>query len=190
MDYREVPIRAKPYDKIVSIEMIEAVGEDHLAEYFASVHRLLKQDGGIAMFQCITIPEAQHAADAKKRDRFISQYIFPGGYLPSTMQLLEHINTQSKGTLTLENIENIGGHYTKTLRLWREKFLLNFDSKIKLALLEGHPEMSDESVEVFRRKWEYYFAYCEAGFVTKTLGDVIITVGRAGTLELMDGIPL
>jgi cyclopropane-fatty-acyl-phospholipid synthase len=68
MDYRKIPVPAKPYDKIISIEMIEAVGEDHLAEYFACVDRLLKRDGGIAMFQCITIPEAQHVADAKKRE--------------------------------------------------------------------------------------------------------------------------
>ena len=70
------------------------------------------------------------------------------------MQLLEQIRTQSKGTLTLERIENIGGHYSKTLRLWRKNFLLNFDSKIKPALLKSHPEMSDESVRVFRRKWD------------------------------------
>jgi cyclopropane-fatty-acyl-phospholipid synthase len=66
MDYRELSTPAEPFDKIVSIEMIEAVGEAHLVEYFAGIHRLLKRDGGIAMFQCITTPEAQHKADAKK----------------------------------------------------------------------------------------------------------------------------
>ncbi|CZR57390.1 related to cyclopropane synthase [Phialocephala subalpina] len=189
MDYRELSTPAEPFDKIVSIEMIEAVGEAHLAEYFAGIHRLLRRDGGIAMFQCITMPEAQHTIDAKKRG-FIGQYIFPGGYLPSTTQLLNHISTQSKGSLTLERVENIGRHYTKTLRLWRENFLFNFDDKIMPALLNSHHTLSKETVEVFRRKWEYYFTYCEAGFFTKTLGDVIITVGRAGALELMEGIPL
>lgn len=86
--------------------------------------------------------------------RFIGQYIFPGGYLPSTMQLLNHINMQSHGTLTLERIKNIGGHYTKTLRLWRESFLFNFDDTIMPALLKSHPTLSKETVEVFRRKWE------------------------------------
>ncbi|KAL2074938.1 hypothetical protein VTL71DRAFT_8718 [Oculimacula yallundae] len=190
MDYRQIPIPAQPYDKIISIEMIEAVGQDNLAEYFACVNKLLKKDGGIAMFQCITIPEAQHAADVNKRERFISKYIFPGGYLPSTMELLNHIDTQSEGRLTLERIENIGGHYAKALRLWREKFLLDFDHEVMPALLQSYPSMSNEAVKVFRRKWEYYFSYCEAGFLTKTLSDVIITVGRAGTLELMEGIPL
>jgi cyclopropane-fatty-acyl-phospholipid synthase len=92
--------------------------------------------------------------------------------------------------LIVENVENIGGHYAKTLRLWNENFQNNFTSKIKPALLEEHPQMTKEGVEVFRRKWEYYFTYCEAGFVTKTLGDAIITVGREGALELMDAIPL
>lgn len=67
MDYREIPVPAKLYDKIVSIEMVECVGEDHLAVYFGCVDKLLKRDGGIAMFQSTIIPEAQHAADAKKR---------------------------------------------------------------------------------------------------------------------------
>lgn len=85
---------------------------------------------------------------------FINYYIFPGGYLPSTIQLLNHISEQSKGTLIVENVENIGGHYAKTLRLWKESFLENFDEKIRPALLTEHPEMSNEGVEVFRKKWE------------------------------------
>jgi cyclopropane-fatty-acyl-phospholipid synthase len=107
----------------------------------------------------------------------------------------------------VENVENIGGHYARALRLWRERFLAGFEDKIRPALMKEHPEMNEEEVEVFRRKWEvsatpkidprammlsgqYYFAYSEAGFLTKTLGDVIITVGREGTAELMEGIPL
>jgi cyclopropane-fatty-acyl-phospholipid synthase len=86
--------------------------------------------------------------------RFIEQYIFPGGYLPSTLQLLNHISRQSKGGLTLESVENIGGHHVKALRLWRESFLCNFEDKIKPALLNDHPTMSKLDIEVFRRKWE------------------------------------
>ncbi|KAJ6440213.1 L-aminoadipate-semialdehyde dehydrogenase [Purpureocillium lavendulum] len=189
MDYRDLPTPEKPFDKIISIEMIEAVGKVHLAEYFKGIHRLLKQDGGVAMFQCITIPEALHAAGDGKPG-FIDQYIFPGGYLPSVTELLNHITTQSKGTLIVEHMENIGGHYAKALRLWREKFLLSFEGTITPALLERNPIMSKEEIGLFRRKWEYYFSYCEAGFQTNTLGDVIITVGRLGGMELMKGIPL
>lgn len=90
----------------------------------------------------------------------------------------------------MEKVENIGGHYAKALRLWKEEFLKNFEGRIRPALKKEHAEMTDEAIDVFRRKWEYYFTYCEAGFVTKTLGDVIITVGREGALELMEGIPL
>lgn len=85
---------------------------------------------------------------------FINHYIFPGGYLPSITELLNHITQQSKGTLIVEKVENIAGHYAKALRLWKENFLGNFDMKIKPALLREHPEMSKEGVEVFRRKWE------------------------------------
>ncbi|KAK3293895.1 cyclopropane-fatty-acyl-phospholipid synthase [Chaetomium fimeti] len=177
------------YDKIVSVEMVEAVGKDFLATYFRTVDRLLKKDGGIAVFQCITMPEGRQAAYEGRED-FINRYIFPGGYIPSVTQLLNHITTESKGTLVVENVENIGGHYAKTLRLWRERFLANFEDNIRPALMRDHPDMNEEDIEVFRRKWEYYFSYCEAGFQTKTLGDVIITVGREGAMELMEGIPL
>ncbi|KAG6005897.1 hypothetical protein E4U21_007531 [Claviceps maximensis] len=189
VDYRQLPIPERPYDKIISIEMLEAVGEEYLSTYFTCINKLLKKEGGIAMFQCITMPESRHQQYSKSVD-FINQYIFPGGYLPSITQLLRHISDQSDGTLIVENVENIGGHYAKALRLWNEEFQNNFHDRIKAALLRSHPGMSKEGIEVFRRKWEYYFAYCEAGFVTKTLGDVIITVGREGTLELMEGIPL
>ncbi|KAM3555463.1 hypothetical protein MY1884_005584 [Beauveria asiatica] len=207
-DYRELELpEGRRFDKIVSIEMLEAVGREFLATYFGCIDRLLKEDGGVAMFQCITMPECRCEAYAKSEEQvfgvilmailvadrfpsFISHYIFPGGYLPSITELLNHITTQSKGTLIVENVENIGGHYARTLRLWREQFMGAFETKIRPALLKQHPDMTKEAVNVFKRKWEYYFTYCEAGFITKTLGDVIITVGRERTLELMEGVPL
>lgn len=85
---------------------------------------------------------------------FINHYIFPGGYLPSITQLLNHISKESKGTLIIENVENIGGHYSRTLRLWKESFLANFDERIKPALLRQHSDMTEAGVEVFKRKWE------------------------------------
>lgn len=88
---------------------------------------------------------------------FINQYIFPGGYLPSITQLLNHITTASWGTLIVERVENIGGHYARTLRLWRENFMANFDDMIQPALLREHPDMKDEEVDVFRRKWQASF---------------------------------
>jgi len=85
---------------------------------------------------------------------FINRYIFPGGYLPSVVQLVNHIATESNGTLIVESVENVGGHYARALRLWRENFLINFDARIRHALIRKHPEMDDGEIEVFRRKWE------------------------------------
>ena len=206
-DYRALP--APPgghYDKVVSIEMLEAVGAEYLKTYFECVDRLLKPEGGIAVFQCITIPETRYEGYAKGND-FIRQYIFPGGHLPTNSQLVRSIDAGSQGGLIVDDLRNIGGHYAKTLRLWGQEFQRNFDREIKPALLQEHQDMGDKDVEVFRRKWEvsraypchcdnhaetpqYYFTYCEAGFRTKTLGDVIITVGREGARELIDDIPL
>lgn len=89
-----------------------------------------------------------------------------------------------------EALENIGPHYAKTLRLWKEKFLENFDARIKPALLKEHRGMSESDVQLFKRKWEYYYTYCEAGFLAKSLGDVIITFAREGALEIMEDVPI
>ncbi|KAK7905400.1 hypothetical protein LTR67_000121 [Exophiala xenobiotica] len=189
-DYRALPMpREGPYDKVVSIEMLEAVGREYLTTYFDCIHKLLKQNGGIAVFQCITMPESRYEAYAKGED-FIRKYIFPGGHLPTVSQLVESINQGSKGLLVVDSIENIGPHYAKTLRIWKENFEQNFKGRIKPALLAEHEGMTESDVELFRRKWEYYFTYCEAGFNTKTLGDVIITVARESAMEMMEDIPL
>jgi cyclopropane-fatty-acyl-phospholipid synthase len=207
-DYRnlEVPAEGR-FDKVISIEMLEAVGREFLDTYFECVDKLLKPEGGIAVFQCITIPEAvchvnlrrfvnvadkyiqRYEAYSRGND-FIRQYIFPGGHLPSNSQLVASIVAGSKGSLIVDSVENIGAHYAKTLRVWRENFLQNFDAQIKPALLREHENMTKSDVEVFKRKWEYYFTYCEAGFATKTLGDVIITVGREGASEMIEDVPL
>jgi cyclopropane-fatty-acyl-phospholipid synthase len=207
-DYRALPVpREGRYDKVVSIEMLEAVGHEFLSIYFECVDKLLKPEGGIAVFQCITMPETRYEGYTKGED-FIRKYIFPGGHLPTVSQLVDSIVKGSKGSLIIENVENIGGHYAKTLRLWKEKFMRNFDTRIRAALIAEHEGMTDSDAALFKRKWEvssalherrgslllttsqYYFTYCEAGFNTKTLGDVIITAGREGATELLEGIPL
>lgn len=93
------------------------------------------------------------------------------------MQLLNHISAQSDGSLTLENVENIGGHYTRTLRLWRESFLLTFENKIRPALLHDHPEMSESAVEMFRKKWEV----CRVPFLQS---DSLLTLCHTSTTLL------
>lgn len=153
-DYRALPIPSgKLYDKVVSIEMLEAVGREYLDLYFDRVDRLLKPQGGVAVFQCITMPETRYEAYAKGQD-FIRKYIFPGGHLPTVSQLVGSIEKGSKGSLIVDAILNIGGHYAKTLRLWRENFEKTFNDSIRPALLDEHQGMSEKDVEVFRRKWE------------------------------------
>jgi cyclopropane-fatty-acyl-phospholipid synthase len=157
MDYRSLPTPNIMYDKVVSIEMLEAVGREYLKTYFSVVDRVLKKDGGIAVFQCITMPESRYETYANGED-FIRKYIFPGGHLPSISQLTENIKLGSEGTLVLEKLENIGGHYAKTLRLWKQKFLQNFESRIRPALMLEHQDMGEKEIEVFRKKWEVSFA--------------------------------
>lgn len=153
-DYRALPAPAgRLYDKVVSIEMLEAVGREYLETYFQCVDRLLRPDGGIAVFQCITMPETRYEAYAKGED-FIRKYIFPGGHLPTVSQLVERIEQGSKGKLIVDGILNIGGHYAKTLRLWRQRFERNFNTQIRNALLDEHQGMTKKDVELFRRKWE------------------------------------
>lgn len=151
-DYRAL----KPdsyFDKIVSIEMLEAVGAEFLETYFECVNRFLKPNGGIAVFQCITIPESRYKVYAAGND-FIRKYIFPGGHLPTVSQLVRSIDNGSKGTLIVNDIRDIGGHYSKTLRLWREEFLNKFDSHIRPAFLQEHKDMSEDDIDTFKRKWE------------------------------------
>ena len=153
-DYRALPVpREGLYDKVVSIEMLEAVGREYLETYFECINRLLVTEGGVAVFQCITMPETRYEAYSKGED-FIRKYIFPGGHLPTVSQLVSSIEKGSKGTLIVDEVLNIGGHYAKTLRLWREKFGRNFNSKIRPALLDEHDGMNEKDVELFRRKWE------------------------------------
>jgi cyclopropane-fatty-acyl-phospholipid synthase len=96
---------------------------------------------------------------------FINHYIFPGGYLPSTVQLLNHISEASRGTLIMEKVENIGGHYARTLRLWNESFMSNFDHNIRPALVKEHPGMTKEAIEVFRRKWAVSLSHNDSNCV-------------------------
>ena len=153
-DYRALPVPKKGlYDKVVSIEMLEAVGREYLDTYFECVNRLLKPQGGIAVFQCITMPEQRYETYAKGED-FIRKYIFPGGHLPTVSQLIGSIERGAEGTLVPDAVLNIGGHYAKTLRLWREKFERSFNNQIRPALLEEHGDMTEKDIELFRRKWQ------------------------------------
>ncbi|KAI8460116.1 cyclopropane-fatty-acyl-phospholipid synthase [Phakopsora pachyrhizi] len=196
LDYRDLPNSFNgAFDRLISIEMIEAVGLEFLETYFGVVDRCLKPDGGLAVFQVITIPESRFDRYKSEVD-FIKKWIFPGGVLPSVTFLMNCINRGSNKKLIIENVENIGPHYARTLREWQRRFEENFETRIKPDLIKTYYStkpsskkmtraMKDEErirdeVMIFKRKWIYYFEYCSSGFSSRVLGDHIFTITREG----------
>lgn len=165
-DYRDVQ---GSYDRIVSIEMLEAVGHEHLGVFFKNCNRLLKRDGLLAL-QFITVPDHKYEAYRRNSD-WIQEYIFPGGLCPSISAVCTAAAKNSE--LVVEKIENIGPHYARTLKEWRERFKASSPELLKL----GYDER-------FQRMWEYYLCYCEAGFAARYLGTVQIVMSRPHNLSL------
>jgi cyclopropane-fatty-acyl-phospholipid synthase len=150
-DYRDLEGQ---YDKVVSIEMVEAVGEQYLDTYFRKCAGLLKP-GGRLVIQAIVMPESRCAIYRKSVD-FIQQYIFPGGFLPSVSAMQESVGRTSN--LRLESLEDCSEHYARTLQAWRHKFFEHIDDVRSLGFDER-----------FIRMWEYYLCYCEAAFLEKAV---------------------
>ncbi|MDA7725744.1 cyclopropane-fatty-acyl-phospholipid synthase family protein [Pseudomonadales bacterium] len=153
-DYR---LLTGQYDKLVSIEMIEAVGLAYLGNYFEKCASLLKPAGKM-LIQAITIADQQYEFSKRNVD-FIQRYIFPGGALPSVTALTN--TATNKTDLRMTALEDITGHYATTMRKWREKFYLNVEQITEL----GYDNQ-------FLRMWEYYLCYCEGGFEEKSIGCV------------------
>ncbi len=153
-DYRDL---RGSYDKLVSIEMIEAVGERHLNTYFRACAQLLKPQG-MMLLQAITIADQKYDQYRSEVD-FIQHYIFPGGFLPSLTAIAEILARATD--LRVFHLEDIGTHYATTLRHWRERFLANLERVRAL----GFPD-------TFIRMWEYYLCYCEGGFRERAIGTV------------------
>ena len=144
------------YDKVVSVEMIEAIGFDLFNPYFAKIESLMKP-GGKAVIQAITYPDENYDAYRKGCD-FIQKFIFPGSLLPSVAAMKNSIKLTEMEILDLERI---GSHYATTLNLWNKNFNKNID-KIKNLGFDQY----------FINLWNYYFSYCEAGFANGTIDDV------------------
>jgi cyclopropane-fatty-acyl-phospholipid synthase len=151
------------FDKIVSIEMLEAVGHRNLGTFFRCCDNLLRK-GGIIALQTITMPDQRYEGYRKEID-WIRKHIFPGGHLPSLTAICEAMTKHS--SLTVEHVENIGPNYARTLLEWRRRFLKNIDMVARMGF--------DRK---FQRKWIYYFACCEALFATRSLGDLQIVLRR------------
>ncbi|WP_027590250.1 cyclopropane-fatty-acyl-phospholipid synthase family protein [Pseudomonas sp. RL] len=161
-DYRDLEGQ---YDKLVSIEMIEAVGHRYLPTYFRQCARLLKDDG-LMLLQSITIRD-QRYEQAKGSVDFIQRYIFPGGALPSLQVLLENVGRDTD--LNLHHMEDFGLHYARTLRLWHDNLHRARHSLEQL----GYDEQ-------FYRLWEFYLCYCEGGFLERSIGAAQLLLAKPG----------
>jgi cyclopropane-fatty-acyl-phospholipid synthase len=164
-DYREL---RGSYDKLVSIEMIEAIGHRYFDTYFRKCSELLKPQG-MMLLQSITIAD-QRYREARKSIDFIQRHIFPGGCLPSVAALSDTIAHHTD--MRIFHLEDIGSHYATTLQRWRERFHAQADKIRRL----GYPER-------FMRSWEYYFCYCEAGFRQQSIGTVQLLLTKPQTLR-------
>jgi cyclopropane-fatty-acyl-phospholipid synthase len=159
-DYRDV---RGVFDRIVSIEMLEAVGAEYWAVYFATLRDRLAK-GGHAVLQVISIAERYFEAYTRETD-FIQKYIFPGGMLPSVPVLRQHI---AKAGLMLKSAEMFGESYAITLGEWQRRFQ------------HAWPSLAQQGFDTaFRRKWEYYLSYCEAGFRAGSIDVGLYVVGHA-----------
>lgn len=161
-DYRDLEGQ---YDKLVSIEMVEAVGAEHLDTYFRQCGRLLKPDGAM-LLQAITIADQRYAQALKAVD-FIQKHIFPGGFLPSVTALTASMTRASD--LRTMHLEDIGPHYAETLAHWRRNFLAELEAVRALGFDAR-----------FIRKWLFYYAYCEGGFRERDLGTVQMLLAKPG----------
>lgn len=160
-DYRDVQ---GTYDRVVSIEMLEAVGHEFFRRYFEVINEKLKP-GGLAAIQTITIPHERYEAYRDGCD-WVQKHIFPGGHLPS----IEVLQQTLRGipSLAIDSVRAIGPHYARTLRLWREAFLRRLDDVIALGF-----------DETFCRKWVYYLCYCEAGFSTAAIDTLHLVLRKS-----------
>ncbi len=149
-DYRDIKDK---YDSIASIEMIEAVGQNYLVNYFKSIKKNLSENGRAAI-QAITIDDSLFDRYKTKED-FIQKYIFPGGFLPSKKKLYD---LSSSNGLEIKKYESYGSHYSSTLKIWKDEFLKKWE------------EISKHGFDnKFKRMWHFYLSYCEAGFKSKNI---------------------
>lgn len=160
-DYRRL---TGTYDKLVSIEMVEAVGHQYFGTFFETCARLLLPDG-LAAIQAITIQDRLYESARREVD-FIKRYIFPGSCIPSVSVLAR---AAAPTGLRLVDLEDLTPHYAETLRRWRARFEANWD---RIAAL-GFDER-------FRRLWEFYFCYCEGGFAERVLGSAQLVFAKPG----------
>lgn len=163
-DYRDL---TGQYDKLVSIEMIEAVGHRFLPTYFKQCAQLLKSNG-LMLIQAITIREQRYEQACRNVD-FIQRYIFPGGALPSVQKMLDVVSRDTD--MNLLHMEDFGLHYARTLRLWHENFR------------HAHGRLAELGYDdYFLRLWEFYLCYCEGGFLERAIGTAQLLLAKPAAI--------
>jgi len=164
-DYRKL---SGQFDKIVSVEMLEAVGHKYLDTYFSKCNELLKRDGVLAL-QVITCPDSRYESMRKGVD-WIQKHIFPGSLLPSVSAINAAINRA--GEMTLVDLKDLGLHYAATLKIW----FLHFNSRLEQVKAMGFDDR-------FIRKWNYYLCYCEAAFRMRNIHVMQLIYTRPNNME-------
>ena len=159
-DYRNLSGR---YDKLVSVEMIEAVGHEFYKQYFSGCAALLKDDG-LMLLQAITIPDQRYQYARKSVD-FIQRYIFPGGSLPSHEAIISSV--RSNTDMLMVGMQEIGEDYARTLKIWRERFMARLDEARALGF-----------DDYFIRMWNFYLCYCQGGFEERIIGTSQILLAK------------
>jgi cyclopropane-fatty-acyl-phospholipid synthase len=161
-DYRNLAGR---FDKLVSVEMIEAVGPEYYAQYFNGCAALLKQDG-LMLLQAITMPDQRYDYARRSVD-FIQRYIFPGGSLPSHEAIIAAMKENTD--MLMVGMQEIGEDYARTLQVWHERFHARLDEVRALGF-----------DEYFIRMWNYYLCYCQGGFEERIIGTSQILFAKPG----------
>jgi cyclopropane-fatty-acyl-phospholipid synthase len=166
IDYRKI---SGTFDKIISIEMMEAVGHENYKFFFQQCERLLKPEG-LMVLQVITMPDYRYNVYRKERD-WTQKHILPGGLIPS-LSVLSHAMAKHSHFI-IEHAENIGIHYARTLREWRMRYLENIEKASALGFDDA-----------FHRKWRYYLSICEAEFARRILNDMQLVLTRPNNPNL------
>ena len=169
-DYRDMEGK---FDAIVAVEMFEAVGQEYFDIFFKKCESLLK-DNGVLSMQIITMPDQRYESYSKGTD-FIQKYIFPGGHLPSVSRILQTTTKHTK--LNLLSLDDYTEHYAKTLNVWHK----NFNEKLDEIKALGFDEY-------FIRMWRMYLCYCEAGFLTRNINLVQLSLTRYENAKLNKGL--
>ncbi|KAJ8486862.1 hypothetical protein ONZ45_g14519 [Pleurotus djamor] len=162
------------FDAVISIGVTEHIGAEFLDTWFRQISWAMKPENSFKVFTMTTVPDTRWDQFKNEVD-FFRKYIYPGAMLGSVKTL---VNSITAAGLNIESIDDISPHYTRTAREWGYRFERNWESHIKPAFKKHDASLTEEALEIFRRKWRYYFAYCEGGFALRCIYDHLFVTTR------------